>query len=95
YNQQLEFYYLLFPKVVLSNYFGFDRIIANEHTKLSEVSLKPKDQTGKSYAIGLDFLLAKNTGLYIRHRWMNYADRNFSLDRYKGTETTVELKIFF
>ena len=95
YNQQLEFYYLLFPKVVLSNYFGFDRIIANEHTKLSEVSLKPKDQTGKSYAIGLDFLLAKNTGLYIRHRWMNYEDRNFSLDRYKGTETTVELKIFF
>jgi len=39
--------------------------------------------------------LAKNTGLYIRHRWMNYEDRNFSLDKYKGTETTVELKIFF
>lgn len=95
YNHQLEFYYLLFPKVVLSNYFGSDRIIANSSTKLSEETSKPKNQTGKSYAIGLDFQLAKNTGLYVRQRWMNYKDRNFLLDKYKGTETTVELKIFF
>lgn len=95
YNHQLEFYYLLFPKVVLSNYFGYDRIIANSSTKLSEETSKPKNQTGKSYAIGLDFQLAKNTGLYVRQRWMNYKDRNFLLDKYKGTETTVELKIFF
>ncbi len=95
YNHQLEFYYLLFPKVVLSNYFGYDRIIANSSTKLSEETSKPKNQTGKSYAIGLDFQLAKNTGLYVRQRWMNYKDQNFLLDKYKGTETTVELKIFF
>lgn len=95
YNHQLEFYYLLFPKVVLSNYFGYDRIIANSSTKLSEETSKPKNQKGKSYAIGLDFQLAKNTGLYVRQRWMNYEDQNFLLDKYKGTETTVELKIFF
>ena len=95
YNNQLEFYYLLFPKVILSNYFGYDRIIANDQTVLDVVSNKAKNQEGLSYAIGLDLQLAKNTGLYIKHRWMNYQDQSFSLDHYKGTETTVELKIYF
>jgi hypothetical protein len=48
-----------------------------------------------SYACGFDFQLSKGTGLYVRQRWMKYEDRNFELDHYKGTETTVELKIFF
>ena len=95
YNNQLEFYYLLFPKVIVSNYFGYDRVIANNQTALDVVSNQAKNQKGLSYAIGLDIELAKNTGLYLKHRWMNYKDRNFSLDQYRGTETTVELKIFF
>jgi hypothetical protein len=95
YNNQLEFYYLLFPKVILSNYFGYDRIIANQHTALDADTKKAKNQEGISYAIGLDVQLAKNTGLYLKHRWMTYQDFNFSLDKYNGTETTVELKIYF
>ena len=95
YNNQLEFYYLLFPKVIVSNYLGYDRVIANGQTVLDVVSNKAKNQEGFSYAIGLDIQLAKNTGLYIKHRWMNYEDRSFSLDHYNGTETTVELKIYF
>ena len=95
YSHQLEFYYQLFPKVVVSNYLGYDRIIANENTVVDVVSGKAKDQTGLSYAIGLDIQLSKNTGLYLRHRWMTYEDINFSLDKYKGQETTVELKIYF
>lgn len=95
YSNQLEFYYSLFPKVILSNYFGYDRIIANEQTVLDEVSKKAKNQEGLSYAIGLDLQLSKNTGLYIKHRWMTYQDYHFSADRYKGTETTIELKIYF
>jgi hypothetical protein len=95
YNNQLEFYYSITPKLVLSNYFGYDRIFANEQTELDVVSLKPKDQEGLSYGIGLDIQLAKSTGLYIRQRWMTYQDYNFSLDKYSGMETTVELKIFF
>ena len=39
--------------------------------------------------------MSRNTGLYIRHRWINYRDYSFELDQYKGKETTVELKIFF
>ena len=95
YNNQLEFYYLLFPKLIVSNYFGYDRIVANNQTVLDVVTNKAKNQEGFSYAIGLDLQLAKNTGLYIKHRWMNYQDRSFTLDHYKGTETTVELKIYF
>jgi hypothetical protein len=95
YNNQLEIYYLLFPKLVISNYFGYDRMIANTQTQLDVVSNLPKNQTGLSYAIGLDFQLAKNTGLYVRQRWFKYNDANYSLDKYAGTETTVELKIFF
>jgi hypothetical protein len=95
YNQQLEFYYLLFPKLIVSNYLGYDRIIANNQTQLDAITQLPKNQQGLSYAIGLDFQLAKNTGLYIRQRWMHYEDKHFEQDHYKGMETTVELKIFF
>lgn len=94
-NQQIECYLELHPKFILSNYFGYDRIIAGKSTEKDIQTLKQKDQTGYSYAIGLDVELAKSVGLYIRQRWMNYKDANFLLDRYKGTETTVELKIFF
>jgi len=95
YNNQLEFYYTLTPSLVISNYLGYDRIIANEQTELDVITGRPHDQEGLSYGIGLDIQLAKNTGLYIRQRWMKYQDFNFSLDRYKGMESTVELKIFF
>ncbi len=95
YNHQFEFYYKLFPKIVLANYLGYDRIIANQNTVLDLDTGLAKDQTGLSYAIGLDVQLSKNTGLYVRHRWMTYEDANFSLDKYKGQETTVELKIYF
>jgi predicted porin len=95
YSHQVEFYYELTAKIVLSNYFGYDRIKANMQTNLDAVSLLPKDQEGWSYAVGLDFQLSKNTGLYLRQRWFKYEDYNFSLDKYKGMESTVELKIFF
>lgn len=95
YNHQLEFYYPIFDKVVLSNYFGLDRIIANERTELDALSNLPKNQLGTSYAIGLDIQLSPNTGLYIRQRWMHYEDKSFVLDRYVGSETSVEFKIYF
>lgn len=95
YSNQLEFYYNIFDKVVLSNYFGIDRIIANDRTQLDVVSNLPKNQIGYSYAIGLDIQLSPNTGLYVRQRWINYKDLNFALDRYSGSETSVELKIYF
>ncbi|MDB3906251.1 hypothetical protein N9355_02160 [Crocinitomicaceae bacterium] len=95
YNHQLEFYYELTRNIVLSNYLGYDRIYGGPNTEVDATSGRAKDQEGISYAIGLDIELAKNTGLYIRHRWINYRDYSFELDQYKGMETTVEFKIFF
>lgn len=94
-NQQLEFYLELHPKFIVSNYFGYDRIIAGKATTTDLLTLKQKNQIGSSYAIGLDIELAKYVGLYIRQRWFTYKDVNFVLDQYKGKETTVELKIYF
>lgn len=95
YNNQLEFYYALAPKFVLCNYFGYDLIRGGENTERDLVSNKPRNQVGYSYAFGFDIELSKNVGLYVRQRWMKYNDFSFALDQYKGTETTVELKIFF
>ncbi len=95
YNHQLDAYYALTNKLTLCGYYGYDIIKGGMNTETNEVSGGYKDQEGKSFALGLDIQLERNTGLYIRHRWMDYIDHNFALDRYKGTETTVELKIFF
>lgn len=95
YNNQLEFYYALSDRITICNYFGFDRIFGGVNTQRDTISNAPKNQLGTSYSVGLDIQLARNTGLYVRHRWMRYQDFSYSLDTYKGMETTVELKIFF
>jgi hypothetical protein len=33
--------------------------------------------------------------LYLRQRWMQGRDASFSRDRYRGFETSAEIKIFF
>jgi len=40
-------------------------------------------------------MIAKNTGLYFRHRWFTFEDRSFVQDNFRGYESTIELKIFF
>ncbi|MCA1752744.1 MAG: hypothetical protein LC670_13340 [Flavobacteriales bacterium] len=53
------------------------------------------DQLGTGVGIGFDWAVAENAGIYVRHRWMNYRDRSFALDKYAGREITIELKTFF
>ena len=95
YYHQLEAYYHLSPKVVFANYVGWERIIANYNTTVDAISRRPRNQEGWGFATGFDIQMSKGAGLYIRQRWMNYQDRSFSKDQYKGWETTVEIKIFF
>ena len=95
YNHQLDLYYSLSKNIVLCHYLGYDRIYGGDNTELDNLSQAPKNQEGISYALGLDIQMSRNTGLYIRHRWINYRDYSFELDQYIGKETTVELKIFF
>ncbi len=95
YYHQLELYYKLNNRLIWTNYLGFERIIANYSTETDLVSHRPKNQTGYSVATGFDILMSKGAGLYIRQRWMDYKDSSFENDKYKGFETTVEIKIFF
>ena len=95
YNHQLDLYYSISKNLAFCQYLGYDRIYGGNKTERNIDTDNPKNQEGFSYAFGFDILLAKNTGLYIRHRWMKYNDYSYEIDQYKGMETSVELKIFF
>ena len=95
YYHQLESYIKLNKSLVWCNYAGFERIIANYDTETDILTKRPKNQTGYSLATGFDIRMSKGAGLYLRQRWMQYADASFKDDQYKGFETTVEIKIFF
>lgn len=95
YYHQLEAYLRLSQNLVWCNYAGAERVVANYDTRTDAISRRPKNQEGYAIATGFDIEMSKGAGLYIRQRKMQYRDRSFSKDRYKGWETTVELKIFF
>jgi hypothetical protein len=88
-------YLKLSPMLVWNNYVSYERVIANYSTQVDAITKRPKNQTGYSLASGFDIQMSKNVGLYIRQRWMKYEDASFAKDKYKGWETTVELKAFF
>ncbi len=95
YVHQLETYLKLSSNLIWTNYASFERNIANYQTVVDIKTKRPKNQTGYSFASGFDIQLGRNVGLYIRQRWMNYKDTSFQLDKYKGWETSIELKSFF
>ena len=53
------------------------------------------NQFSWGYGLGIDYDFSSRAGLYVRNRWFGQKDKNFTLNNYKGMETTVELKIFF
>jgi hypothetical protein len=95
YYHQLELYFKVNSNLVIANYFGWERIVGNYNTDLDELTRRPRNQEGLSFATGFDLSLGKNAGLYVRQRWIDYHDYSFKKDKYIGTETTVELKLFF
>jgi hypothetical protein len=88
--------YKLTKKVSVVGNFGIERAVGGERTQPSPTDpTKRLDQTGHAYALGIDYDFAKNAGLHLRHTWMDHKDKNFVKDEFKGTETNIELKIFF
>jgi predicted porin len=67
----------------------------NKDGKVGSINNDAINQTGKLFGLGLDIHLSKNTNLYLRRRWMSQVDQSFVQDNIKGTETTIELKLFF
>lgn len=92
---ELDLYYELFPEFILTGYFGIENARGGRNTNWDLESQLPRDQIGTGIGVGFDWAVAENAGLFVRYRWMNYEDRSFALDRYKGTEITIELKTFF
>lgn len=95
YSNEIEAYYQIRKRLVLTGYAGYERIIANYDTELDAETLKPRNQEGIGLGIGCDIDLGKNTGLFIRHRWFSFEDRNFGKDQFSGQETLIEIKAFF
>ncbi|MCB9245055.1 MAG: hypothetical protein H6606_01380 [Flavobacteriales bacterium] len=95
YSSELETYYALHKNLVLATYTGYERILANYDTDIDDLSNRPRNQEGWGFGLGLDYDFAKNTALYLRHRWFSFEDRNFIKDRASGTETIVEIKLAF
>jgi hypothetical protein len=95
YAHQLENYYNIHPKVVIAQYLGWERVIGNYATQVDIISQRPINQHGLAVGLGFDYMLAKNTALYLRHRWFSFEDKSFALEKYSGHETTLELKIQF
>ena len=81
--------------MVLSHYTGWERIIGNYNTEVDIESDRPRNQEGIAFGLGLDYMMSKNTALYLRHRYFKFEDRNFALDKFAGHETTLEIKIIF
>ena len=73
---------------------GIERVVANGRTILSPENEKPINQTGYGFGLGVDYDFNKQANLHLRQRWMYQRDVNFNLDRFAGTETYLELKIF-
>jgi hypothetical protein len=87
--------YALGPKYAAIVQVGIEKVWGNDRIDLSPENGGTINQTGKTIAVGIDYDFVKNAGLHIRHRYMVHEDENFLLDRYRGHETTLELKIFF
>lgn len=56
---------------------------------------KTIDQLGRALGVGFDYDFSNNAGIHIRHKWMDHKDKNFKLDEFRGTETYLELVVFF
>lgn len=95
YSNQLEGYYSLTDDFILALYAGWERIIGNYSTQVNIDTQRPMNQENIGLGLGFDFMIAKNTGLYFRHRWFSFDDRSYPLDNFGGHETTLELKLYF
>lgn len=96
YYNEFSSYLLLNKKTVLMGFAGIERLLGNDkRTIVSPENGKAVNQTGTVFGLGLDWDFMRNGGVFIRHKWFGHSDSNFIEDKFRGQETSVELKIFF
>ncbi len=92
---EVDVYYEVLPGFLLAGYLGLENARGGRFTTLDDTSGLPRDQHARGIGLGFDWTVARNAGLYLRHRWMDFEDRSFAVDTYSGQETTLEFKMFF
>lgn len=95
YTHQIENYTSISRKSTFTTYLGYERVLGNYQTDISDDTFMPRNQTAFGLGLGFDFLLNANTSLFLRHRYFSYKDENFVLDNNSGHETTLEIKVNF
>jgi len=95
YSSEVELFAKMNQTIMLSAYIGFERTIGNYRTDISDETYRPLNQYGQGTGVGCDIELSRTTKLYLRHRWYSFRDESFLMDRFGGTETILELKVFF
>ncbi len=83
--------------------FGYESIIGNNQMnkgdnadgKLGSLQNNPVNQQSTLFGLGLDVKLNENLNLYMRHRLFSQKDKSFTKDHIEGTESSIELKLFF
>ena len=71
YSNELELFFALREDLVFCSYSGIERTIANYDTEIDAETRRPRNQFGYGYGLGLDYTIAKNTALFIRHDGSN------------------------
>lgn len=93
--EELITFYQLYKSTVLVGHIAYSKAVANNRTTLSVETGKPIDQDTWGIGGGIDWNFAPMMGLYLREMWMTHRDKNFTLDRFEGFETSIELKVMF
>ncbi|MFL5729484.1 MAG: hypothetical protein ACJ75J_08360 [Cytophagaceae bacterium] len=104
-------FYGLSPKLTLVGFCGIEKAMGNERTELADANgklivdannkpiaradRKPLNQTGHGYGLGIDYNFHTRASLHLRNRWFNFSDKNFTQDKFRGNEATMEFKVFF
>ncbi len=104
-------FYALHPKVTLVGFVGMERVLGNHRVEVADANGKlitntkgrpvadangkVINQTGYGFGPGLDYNFHARASLNFRCRWFAHEDKNFTLDKFKGNEMTLEFKVFF
>jgi hypothetical protein len=103
YYHELDAIFMLGKDLSLVSTYGKEYIKGNSAMNrgdnndgvLGSINNDAVNQEGTLYGLGLDYRISRNTYFYVRRRWFKQEDKSFVLDNIKGTETTVELKLYF
>lgn len=104
-------FYAIHPKLTLVGFLGMERVLGNSRTELADEdgnlivdaqnrpiadpNGKAVNQTGYGYGLGFDYNFHARASLNMRNRWYTHEDKNFTLDKFRGYEATLEFKVFF